>query len=175
MAKIGRPTRLIGYDTEVNIRRRAEGLAPVVRLVRVRTLLYVGVIAVAGGIMLYTLATRATLGVSALHDRNPLFVQMSDGSVRNGYTVRILNKQPQPRAVTLAVEGLPGAALEIVGVTTAEAQRHLVEVGRDQTRELRVLVTLKGRPPASTTNIFFVVADASGGETARAADHFRGP
>ena len=28
MAKIGRPERLIAYDTEVNIRRRAEGLAP---------------------------------------------------------------------------------------------------------------------------------------------------
>jgi cytochrome c oxidase accessory protein FixG len=175
MAKIGRPERLIGYDTEVNIRRRAEGLAPILRLVRVRTLLYVGIIAIAGGIMLHTLVNRATLGISALHDRNPIFVQMADGSVRNGYTVRILNKQPQAREMTLALEGLPGAVLEIVGITSTEAQRHVVEVGRDQTRELRVLVTLKDRPPASTNDIVFVVTASGGGETARTADHFRGP
>ena len=70
---------------------------------------------------------------------------------------------------------MPGAVLEIVGITSAEAQRHVVEVGRDQTRELRVLVTLKGRPPASTNDIAFVVTASGGGETARAADHFRGP
>jgi cytochrome c oxidase accessory protein FixG len=175
MGKIGRPNRLIGYDTEVNIRRRADGLAPIFRLVRVRTLLYIGIIAIAGGIMLHTLVTRATLGVSALHDRNPIFVQLSDGGVRNGYTVRILNKQPQPRTLTLAFEGLPGATLAIVGVTTAEADRHVVEVGPDQTRELRVLVTLKGRLPSATNDIAFVVADRPGGETARTPDHFRGP
>jgi cytochrome c oxidase accessory protein FixG len=175
MAKIGRPERLIGYDTEDNIRRRAEGLAPILKLVRVRSLLYVAIIAIAGGIMVYTLATRATLGINALHDRNPIFVQMSDGSVRNGYTVRLLNKQPQPRRLTLAVEGLPGAVLEIVGVATAAAGRQAVEIGPDQTRELRVLVTLPGRTPAAVHSIDFVVVADGDGETARAADHFRGP
>ena len=35
--------------------------------------------------MLYTLATGRVLDVSVLHDRNPLFVSLSDGSVRNAY------------------------------------------------------------------------------------------
>ena len=38
MAKIGRPTGLIAYDTEVNIKRRLEGKPPVYRFVRARTL-----------------------------------------------------------------------------------------------------------------------------------------
>ena len=42
--------------------------------------------------MTYALATRHNEGVSVLHDRNPLFVRLSDGSLRNAYTVRILNK-----------------------------------------------------------------------------------
>jgi polyferredoxin len=30
-----------------------------------------------------------------LHERNPLFVRLSDGSIRNAYTVRLLNKRPR--------------------------------------------------------------------------------
>ncbi len=40
MEKIGRPTRLIAYETDTNIKRRAQGLPPVYRLIRPRTVLY---------------------------------------------------------------------------------------------------------------------------------------
>ena len=54
------------------------------------------------------LAFRATLDINVLHDRNPLFVTLSDGSIRNGYTVKILNKTaPSAQdAINLGVEGL---------------------------------------------------------------------
>ena len=48
MDKIGRPTRLIAYNTDVNIKRHAQGLPPVYKLVRARTVLYSAVIAVVG-------------------------------------------------------------------------------------------------------------------------------
>ena len=175
MDKIGRPNRLIGYDTEVNIRRRADGLPPIFNLIRVRTLLYLGIIAIAGGIMIYTFANRMTLGVNVLHDRNPIFVQMSDGGVRNAYTVRVLNKRMEPRRLALALEGMPNAAVDVIGGTPSGDGRHIIEVGPDQTRELRVLVTTHEKPKASVFAVVFVVADAQGGETARASDHFRGP
>ena len=35
---------------------------------------------------------RSTVDVNILPDRNPLFVTMSDGSIRNGYTIRVMNK-----------------------------------------------------------------------------------
>ena len=45
----GRPAdRLIAYDTDINIARRAEGKAPIYRIVRPRTLIYAGIIAVVG-------------------------------------------------------------------------------------------------------------------------------
>ena len=51
-----------------------------------------------------------------LHDRNPLYVQLSDGGMRNGYTVKILNKLlPAALLQPRAWHGLPGAALSIVG------------------------------------------------------------
>ena len=61
------------------------------------------VIAIAGAIMLYSLATRTLLDISVLHDRNPLFVTLSDGSVRNAYTVRFLNKRNDLRVFELSV------------------------------------------------------------------------
>ncbi len=59
MAKIGRPARLIAYDTDLNIKRRQVGERPFVRIVRARTVLYMAIIAIVGAVMLYTLATRA--------------------------------------------------------------------------------------------------------------------
>jgi polyferredoxin len=44
-------------------------------------------------------------------------VTLSDGSIRNGYTVKILNKKQEQRTFRLSLEGLPGATMEMVGET----------------------------------------------------------
>src|SRR5271165_5955263 len=44
MAKIGRPARLIAYDSDLNIKLRREGQAPRYRIVRPRTLFYAAII-----------------------------------------------------------------------------------------------------------------------------------
>src|SRR6185295_5494436 len=64
MSKLGRTTRLIAYDTDLNIKQRLEGKPAFYKLMRMRTVLYAGIIAVVGGVMLYTLATRDTEGIS---------------------------------------------------------------------------------------------------------------
>src|SRR6266581_4133574 len=92
MKKIGREPRLIGYDNDVNIHRRQAGQPEVFRVVRPRTIVYSAMIAGVGALMLYALLTRTLLDVNILHDRNPVAVRLSDGSIRNAYTVRLLNK-----------------------------------------------------------------------------------
>ncbi len=139
MAKIGRPTGLIGYDTEMNVQRRIAREEPVVRIVRPRTILYAALIVLVGALMTYTLATRTTLGVSALHDRNPVFVRLADGSLRNAFTVRLTNKTLEARPFRLEVLGLPEVTLDVVGEPHTAEQSALLDVGPDQTRELRVL------------------------------------
>src|SRR5262245_34510784 len=145
MKKVGRPTGLIAYDTDINVMRRAEGKPPIYRLVRPRTLIYAGVIVLAGIAMLYALATRSYLEISVRHDRNPLFVTLSDGSIRNAHTVHLLNKRHDISSIALAVEGLPAAEVHTVGQDTAVPGVPLIPVGPDQGREVRVLVTI---PPA---------------------------
>ncbi|MGA8294694.1 MAG: cytochrome c oxidase accessory protein CcoG [Rhodoplanes sp.] len=174
MTKIGRAPRLIAYDTEVNIKRRLEGLPSIYRFIRARTLIYVAIIAITGLIMLYSLAARSLLGMNVLHDRNPLFVTLSDGSVRNAYTVRFLNKRTDLRSIELSIAGVPHPALHVIG--EEQTGRTVVAVGPDQTREVRVLVTV---PPDvkldKSTPVTFTARDIGSGETVTESEHFVAP
>jgi cytochrome c oxidase accessory protein FixG len=173
MDKIGRPARLIAYDTDLNIQARLRHEAPRYRIVRARTILYAAIIAIVGGIMLYTLATRHDEAISVNHDRNPVFVRLADGGIRNAYTVRVINKRLEPRRFWLLVTGLPGGVVDVVGSPPDAAP--IVEVGPDQTREVRVLVSDHGKSRGPTTPIKFHIRDVVTGERASVADHFRGP
>ncbi|MPZ59188.1 MAG: cytochrome c oxidase accessory protein CcoG [Rhizobiales bacterium] len=175
MTKVGRPARLIAYDTEVNIKRRLAGQTPFVKIVRWRTALYAAVIALAGGIMLYSLATRQTTAANVIHDRNPIFVRLSDGGIRNAYTLRILNMRREPRSFALDVENLPGSFVDVVGTKAQSNGRPILEVGPDQTREFRVLVTEYGGVMKNSTVVTFAVRDLKSGEIATASDYFRSP
>ncbi|RDI61195.1 cytochrome c oxidase accessory protein CcoG [Microvirga subterranea] len=175
MAKIGRPTGLIAYDTDMNVQARIEGRPEIRRIVRPRTILYAGMIAVVGFVMLAALAMRTSIDVSVMHDRNPVFVRLSDGSIRNAYTVRVANKHLEERSYTLNVEGLPGAQVDVVAGRIDQQGRPIVSVGPDQTLEMRVLVTAVGEHPGETTDVRFVITDLTSGEAAYANDHFKAP
>jgi cytochrome c oxidase accessory protein FixG len=176
MKKLGRATGLIAYDTDINVQRRLEGKKPFIKLVRMRTVFYAAIIAIAGGMMLFTLATRASEGISVIHDRNPMYVQLSDGALRNGYTIRIVNKQLKHRNFLVSVVGLPASEVEFVGLPERADGRQVVEVGPDQTREVRLTVTdFSGNPPAPSTSILFRLTDIDSGQVAEMRDHFFGP
>jgi polyferredoxin len=176
MAKIGRPPRLIAYDTDLNIKRRQAGERTFVRIVRARTVLYVAIIAAVGAIMLYALATRYTESISVIHDRNPVFVRLADGELRNGYTVRILNKLLATRNFVLSVEGLSDIDLRVAGIDGNNGRTVVVSVGPDQTREVRALVsTYQTLPPAASIRMTFRITDETTGRQATAVDNFRAP
>jgi polyferredoxin len=174
MAKVGRPSGLIAYDTDVNIHRRLEHEEPIYRIVRPRTVLYAALIAVVGGLMLYALATRTTVGLNVLHDRNPVFVRLADGSIRNAYTVRIINKTLEEAPFRLEIIGIPSARLEIVGENGGGEQSTTVSVGPDQTSELRALVTVPKGDDQPTRNIRFRLTNVATGQDVSTDDFFRG-
>ena len=176
MAKIDRPTRLIAYDTDLNIKRRQEGKPGLYNIVRARTVLYAAIIAAVAAIMLYTLATRSSEGISVIHDRNPMFVRLSSGELRNAFTVRILNKSLETRDFVLTVDGLTDLDLRVVGDVASTGRMAVIAVGPDQTHELRVLVsTFTPLPPAASIPLTFRISDPKTGQRASVVDHFRGP
>ncbi|MFT0892379.1 cytochrome c oxidase accessory protein CcoG [Pseudochelatococcus sp. G4_1912] len=182
MEKIGRPTRLIAYDTDRNVQARMEGKPTRVRIIRWRTVIYALIIAVVGSAMIYTLATRSTTGISVLHDRNPILVRLTDGSVRNAYTLRLINKYRDARTFTLSISRpdgtlLPGATLSAIGNENASDERVTFTIGPDQTREVRAFVTVHDEPRGSlpaAEQVVFNITDDSGTARASAVDHFFG-
>ncbi len=175
MKKIGRPTGLVTYDTDDNMDRAERGEPPVYRLIRFRTIGYVVIISAVCLFMLYTLTNRTLEDVNVLHDRNPLYVNLSNGGVRNGYTIRLLNKEAREREFVLSVAGMPeGTSLEVVGVSDQVEGKPKISIGRDQTREVRVLVA---SPPGvkmpHSSDVTFTITDAETGASASVSDYFK--
>lgn len=177
MERLGSPTRLIGWDTERNLAACAVGKDAKLRLFRPRTMLYALVYALAGAAVLYVLLTRALLDVTALPDRNPLFVTLSDGSIRNGYTLKLANKTRDMQDVAIALNGIDGASFEIVGADARPvADGFVVTLKAEDVTTLRAFVALPSAAWAGETRDFaFDVKALSGDLNAAAATTFEGP
>lgn len=146
MNKVGLPSGLIRYDTERNQKARLEAKAKNVpfkdelRVLRPRTFYYAAILLAVGGLMLTGLVTRAPFELHVLHDRNPLYVRLSSGKIRNSYTVKILNKTHDYHNYALTIEGLPQVELKVEGAGQPDPE-HL-DVPADSVGQFRVLLTL---------------------------------
>lgn len=167
MDKVGRPRGLIAYDTVAGLETRTAGAASRPKLLRPRTILYAALIMLVGVIMLVALLSRSDTDLTVLRDRNPLFVQLSDGGIRNGYTVKILNKQREPRMYELSLQGLAGASLSIVGMAG-----RVVTVDADRLRSLRVHIRAAGAGDA-VSDFRLVATETKTGAVFRHATTFR--
>jgi cytochrome c oxidase accessory protein FixG len=177
MAKVGRSRGLIAYDTDLNIARRQNGEPVRFRFVRARTVAYTVILAVVGGVMLYALTTRKDVDLNVIHDRNPVYVALSDGNIRNAYTVKLLNKARLGRSIVLSIEGLPNAVLGGIGLIEADDGKVRVPVDRDDLRSVRVFVTLprKDLTAESLPLTFRATPVQDGGDVAEAKTMFLGP
>lgn len=176
MKRIGRPMRLIGYDNDINVQRRTSGKTELFKPVRSRTVVYAALIAMVCAVMLYALLTRSLLDLSVLHDRNPVAIKLSAGAIRNGYTLRFLNKRGFDRVIAVDVDGPANAQIHIVGVDSVTPERPMIVLARDATTELRVLVTAPfDETMEKTQPVKFRITDIGLGEVASATDHFVTP
>ena len=175
MAKVGRPPNLIAYDSERNQELRAAGQAGRYRLIRPRTILYTAIIAAVALVMLGALALRSSTDMNVIPERNPLFVTMSDGSIRNGYHIKILNKERADRTYTLALaDPLPGA---VFSTPHGESGSSLeLAAGSDDVATHRVFLGMpRAALTAAATPITLVLTDNLTGEERRFSTVFRGP
>jgi cytochrome c oxidase accessory protein FixG len=174
MKKVGRPSGLIAYDTDENVllrwmKRPAARFNPF----RPRTLLYAAVFIVTAGLMTVGLASRSTIEVSALKDRALPYIQLSNGDIRNTYTLKVVNKQRVARSLRVRMTGLDENRLEIIG-EGASAGEITLHVQPDGVERFRLLVTA---PAASAENgrrpVRIVLEDDQG--HASASTLFSGP
>jgi polyferredoxin len=133
--------------------------------------------AVVSAIMLTALLLRSDLDVNVLRDRNPLFVRLSDGGVRNGYTLKLMNKLYAPRALSLGLEGLPGAKLSVVGLDNDI--NPIVTVPPDELKSVRLYVNLDKQSVAALggapSSFDIVITDVATAERMEHSAIFQGP
>ncbi len=179
MIKLDREPRLIGYTTAADASiARAGGRpwSPLKRLFRVRTLAYFLLWGSVGALMLFAFGNRTRLDVAVQRDRNPVYVRLSDGAIRNTYMLKIRNMESRPRRFILRVDGLPGAVMWGAGSDRGSASDTLsIAAGADKVTPLRLFVAASGTGPTSTEIGLAIRATDADGTSARTATIFERP
>ncbi|TCS64083.1 cytochrome c oxidase accessory protein CcoG [Varunaivibrio sulfuroxidans] len=160
MTKLNRPLNLITYDSISNQNARQEGKPERIRLIRPRTVAYMALLTIVGGIMAYGLLERPRVEVNIQRDRSPLFVTLSNGDIRNGYTFKILNMLRRERTFNLTTEYVDNATMTVIGINGRDRKNVTLKVGPDTVGTYRVFVKA---PPqslkAESQNLEFVLRE----------------
>jgi len=163
MEKVHKPRGLIRYASLDEI----EGKPTLKLHQRPRVLVYFTIVSVALAGILYGLTHLGTLEMKVIHERQPLFVRLSDGSLQNRYDIKLLNKHDQPLAIRLSVEGPEGLTLHGIdnplttrpgGVTTYTAFLRLPDAALSGSRSsvrFRAEVVGEERLFATYESMFF--------------------
>ncbi len=161
-----------------NQEAEAAGKKPVYRLIRPRTVIYASLLLLASGVMATALLLRAHLDITVLHERSPLFVRLSDGEFRNGFTIRILNKTYTSARYSLTLHGLADYRVDVVGMEAVGGPRRALTLTAkpDAVATYRLYLTAKrGELHGETTPIVFEIEDQETHEMARHDSIFVGP
>ena len=167
MGEVGRPRGLIDYVTadDVDAEQAGEAARPAWKnLLRIRILLYFLVWAGIGLAMLFALGNRTRLDLAVQHDRNPVYVQLSNGDIRNTYTAKIRNMENRPRDVEITIDRLADATVWEGGTTRIEGQRSLkVTVPADSVANVKLFIAT---PESASGRDEFTMTISGRGESA---------
>lgn len=120
MEKIDKPKGLIRYASE----NEMQGQIQPKLLKRPRVIIYLAISLASILAIVYGLASIPALEMHVVHERQPLYVKMSDGSIQNTYTIKILNKLPEALDVKVTIEGVAGAdIIDLPDVLTLQSAK----------------------------------------------------
>ncbi|MEM9395004.1 MAG: cytochrome c oxidase accessory protein CcoG [Pseudomonadota bacterium] len=175
MAKIGKPRGLVDYMalSDENLERAGEtGRQPWQHILRPRTVLYTVLWSAVGIGLTVALFLRSDIEMTVAPVRNPTFVTLSGGDIRNTYEVRLLNKYGEPRRFDLSVVSDVPLSLRLEGEESTA-----VTVPADSTYLQRVYVVGKNGGAAAEgdrTALRLWVEDATSNERAYKDTIFNG-
>jgi cytochrome c oxidase accessory protein FixG len=174
MDRFGLPRGLISYDSNANMLLRGQRQPTRNRVIRPRTMIYAGVLAAAGSVMLASLLTRTDLKVDVLHGRSPLAVLASGHMSRNAYDYKVLNMASHPRTFSLKLADMPDARLEVVGLARDVTEAEL-KVAADSVGSFRVYVTARMTPDGKNRPLLFDLTETREGKEVRSESFFAMP
>ncbi len=156
MEKIGRPKGLVRYASLDEL----EGKPTKALLLRPRVWVYAAILVAALSGILYGLTSLAPVELKVLHERAPLFVTLSDGSIQNKYTLKMLNKLNEDVSLRISVSGGP-ESLELVGAEDAITAKHgfvspatvFVRIPRKDLAEEHIPITFHVEGPRASGDV----------------------
>ena len=175
MERIGKPRGLIDYLalSDETSERAGQPARPLIQHVfRLRTVIYTALWSLIGLGLIWALVARLDFDVTVAPVRNPQFVTMSDGAIRNAYDIRLRNRLGEVRAFQIEASGDPALVVTLEG-----AGDGVLDVPADMTALQRVYVVAPpGSAPADadTTEMGFVIRDLQSQQQVEATTVFHG-
>ena len=149
------PRGLIRYDSEKNL-ASAEPAAPKVQWKRLKTIGYGVALVLMSAYLVYSVATRGSFDRAVNQIRQPLYVVLSNGDIRNRYQIRITNKAAQDQTYVFSARGIPADALDLGNfreITIKPGHSGLVQASvrlppavAARTQHFELIITPLGKP-----------------------------
>ena len=164
MDKMGWPRGLVRYDSETNLARVRPGPAKL----HWKSLKVVGygvslVLMVA--YLIYDMGHRSSFEHSIQQVRQPLFVTLSDGTIRNRYQIRLTNISGADETFAISARGLPPGALDLGNFQS-------VKIKNGKSVIIQASVSLAPDVARRTTGFEFVIRAHQAGEVVDPARFF---
>lgn len=176
MEKFDLPKNLISYDSYTNMVAREQGQGKQVHLVRPRTIIYAVLLSLVAVAIVVSLSIRERLEINILRDRAPLFVTLSTGEVRNGYTYKILNMESIAKKYKLSISGVKNATLSVIGQDKKDQKSINLDAKADRVSTFRIFIkAARNGLDGKSTDIDFILTDRSTGDVYPQTTVFRGP
>ena len=186
MARLDRPLGLINFASLSQTNEEAHLAAPMVeaggrrrKSTKIRFYGYGVLLMLVAAAMVFTLLNRTGFDVAVTPERDPAFVTLSDGSVRNIYTVRMSDRGAEAPTVQFVVDGLPAQTVTVThaGSQLAEGPAPTIDFSNVTAAALRVLITVEAADaPAGQAPITLTLLNGATGEVmTTASTYFWGP
>jgi len=164
MDSFGFPRGLIRYDSERNLNSE-HPTKPHLKWKRLKVIGYAAVLAVMVAALSWSIATRSDVEVGVQQVRQPLYVVLSDETIRNRYQIHIVNKMEQDMVYAVTVRGIPQTALDLGALAE-------IKVRAGKSLMVTAKVDLDEHSAKKTKKFYFVVKpqSADAREVVREAD-----
>jgi len=156
------PRGLIRYDSEQNLAAPTPA-APRVHWKRLKTIGYGVTLVLMSAYLAYSVATRGSFDRAVNQIRQPLYVVLSNGDIRNRYQIRITNKAAQDQTYAISARGIPANALDLGNfreITVkpghsgmVQASVRLSPAAAAQTQHFELVITPLGKPAEARTEV----------------------
>ena len=146
MEKMNYPKGLIKYTTENELEGKTR------KIVRPRVIIYAVILLILVSVMSISVATRSSIKLDVLRDRNSLYRENNQGLIENIYTLKVINKQTSDHEFNIEVSGIDNIQLKMDDTDTT------VEAGEIKDIIVRLIANPNDLDDESTTIEFRIIA-----------------